>query len=142
MSKADEIRKEELRRILIELRDEVLDKLTQEMGAKVDEDPRMSTISTMDIGDLSQLDMNEDIDYTLLNMQIERLRKVEDALDRLEEGTYGICEDCGASINLERLKVLPFTTSCVRCQERREQMGQESKLKHMKKQEQEDLEPL
>lgn len=140
MSKANEIRKEELRRILIELRDEVVGKLAQEMGAKLDEDPRMSSISTMDTGDLSQLDLNEDIDYALLNMQIERLREVEEALDRLEEGTYGICEDCGATIHLERLKVLPFTTYCVRCQERREQMGQESKLKHMKREE--DREPL
>ena len=140
MSKAHEIRNEELRRILIGLRDEVLGKLAQEMGAKVDEDPRMSTISTLDTGDLSQLDLNEDIDYALLDMQIERLREAEDALDRLEEGTYGICEDCGASINVERLEVLPFTTYCVRCQERREQVGQESKLKHMKQEE--DLEPL
>jgi len=139
MSKNNEARNEELRKILIELRNEVLGKLAQEMGAKVDEDPRMSTISTMDIGDLSQLDLNEDIDYALLNMQIERLREVEDALDRLEEGTYGICEDCGVSINLERLKVLPFTTYCVQCQEKREQMGQGSKLKHMKREE--DLEP-
>jgi DnaK suppressor protein len=111
VSKEDEARNEELRKILIELRDEIVNKISQEMGTKVDEDPRMSTLSTMDIGDLSQLDLDEDIDYTLLNMQIERLRKVEDALDRLEEGTYGVCEDCGASINVERLKVLPFTTN-------------------------------
>lgn len=51
MSKADETRNEELRTILIELRDEVLDKIAQEMGTKLDEDPRMSTLSTMDIGD-------------------------------------------------------------------------------------------
>lgn len=135
MSKEDEARNEELRKILIELRDEIVNKISQEMGTKVDEDPRMSTLSTMDIGDLSQLDLNEDIDYTLLNMQIERLREVEDALDRLEEGTYGVCEDCGASINLERLKVLPFTTYCVQCQEKREQMGQGSKLKQMRREE-------
>ena len=138
MSKKDESRNKELRKILIELRDEIVNKISQEMGTKVDEDPRMSTLSTMDIGDLSQLDLNEDIDYTLLNMQIERLREVENALDRLEEGTYGVCEDCGASINLERLKVLPFTTCCVQCQERREQMGQGSKLKQMRREE--DLE--
>ena len=102
-----------MRRMLVELRDEILSKIAQEMGTKLDEDPRMSTLSTMDIGDLSQLDLDENIDYTLLNMQIERLREVEDALDRLEDGTYGTCEDCGAPINLERLKVLPFTTYCV-----------------------------
>lgn len=135
MSKEDEARNEKLRKILIELRDEIVNKISQEMGTKVDEDPRMSTLSTMDIGDLSQLDLNEDIDYTLLNMQIERLREVENALDRLEEGTYGVCEDCGASINLERLKVLPFTTCCVQCQEKREQMGQGGKLKQMRREE-------
>jgi len=110
-----------------------LSKIAQEMGTKLDEDPRMSTISTLDIGDLSQLDLDEDIDYTLLNMYIERLRNVEDALDRLEEGTYGYCEDCGRAIKLERLKVLPFAKYCVQCQERREKTGQESKLKRMRR---------
>ncbi len=132
MAKADKARNEELRKMLIELRDGILSKIAQVMGTKLDEDPRMSSLSTLDIGDLSQLDFDENIDYTLLNMQIERLREVEDALDRLEEGTYGICEECGAAINLERLKVLPFTTYCVQCQERREKMGQGSKLKQVK----------
>jgi DnaK suppressor protein len=135
MPNRDEVRNEELRKILIELRNEIVDKIVQEMGTKLDEDPRMSTLSTMDIGDLSQLDLDEDIDYTLLSMHIERLREVEDALDHLEEGTYGICEDCGVPIKLERLKILPFTTYCVRCQAKREQMGQGSKLKQMRKEE-------
>ena len=133
MAKEHETRDAGLRSILVELRDEILGKIAQEMGTKLDEDPRMSTLSTMDVGDLSQFDQDEDIDYTLLNRHIERLREVEDALDRLEEGNYGICEDCGAAINLERLQILPFTTCCVRCQERREQMGQESRLKQMRR---------
>lgn len=86
MSKRDEGRNEELRKILIELRDEVLSKIEQEMGSKLDEDPRISTLSTMDIGDLSQLDLDEDIDYTLLNMHIARLREVEDALETAWRG--------------------------------------------------------
>ena len=139
MSKRDKARSEDLRKMLIELQDEIVSKLGREMGAKLHEDPRMSTLSTMDIGDLSQLDLNGDIDYSLLNMHIERLREVEDALDRLEDGTYGVCEDCGAPIKLERLKVLPFTTCCVQCQEKREQMGQGSKLKQMKKGEEFEL---
>ncbi len=139
MVKADKTRDEELRKMLIELRDEIRRKIAQEMGTKLGEDPRTSTLSTLDIGDLSQLDFDENIDYTLLNMQIERLREVEDALDRLEEGTYGLCEECGAAINLERLKILPFTTHCVQCQERREKMGQGSKLKQVSKEEEFDL---
>jgi len=139
MVKADKARDEELRKMLIELRDGILRKIAQEMGTKLDKDPRMTTLSTLDIGDLSQLDFDENIDYTLLNMQIERLREVEDALDRLEEGTYGLCEECGAAVNLERLKILPFTTYCVQCQERREKMGQGSKLKQVRKEEEFDL---
>ena len=111
------------RRMLVEMRDETVGKIEQEMGTKLDEDPRLSSLSTMDIGDLSQLDFDENIDYTLLQMHIERLREIEDALDRLADGTYGICENCGEAIPIERLKVLPFTTYCVRCQEQREQMG-------------------
>jgi DnaK suppressor protein len=132
-------RKDELRKMLVELRDEILSKISQEMGTKLGEDPRMTTLSTMDIGDLSQLDFDESIDYTLLNMHIERLREVEGALDRLEQGAYGTCEECGAAINLERLKVLPFTTYCVRCQEQREQMGYGGKLKQVRREGENDL---
>jgi DnaK suppressor protein len=139
MPNRDEVRNAELRKILIELRDEIVNKISQEMGTKVDEDPRMSTLATLDSGDLSQLDLDEDIDYTLLTRHIERLREVENALDRLEQGNYGICEDCGAAINLERLKVLPFATCCVRCQEKREAMKEGSKLKQMRKGE--EIEP-
>jgi len=86
MSREDETRHTGLRKVLVGLRDEILGKIAQEMGSKLDEDPRKSTLSTMDIGDLSQLDQDEGIDYALLNMHIARLREVEDALDRLEEG--------------------------------------------------------
>lgn len=43
------------------------------------------------------------------------LRKAEKALDRLNEGSYGVCESCGAAIPVARLEVLPYTTVCVEC---------------------------
>ncbi|NIR37045.1 MAG: hypothetical protein GWN07_13970, partial [Actinobacteria bacterium] len=43
------------------------------------------------------------------------LHKVERALERVEEGTYGICESCGESIPVARLEVLPYATTCVSC---------------------------
>ncbi|MGC9348986.1 MAG: TraR/DksA family transcriptional regulator [Anaerolineae bacterium] len=50
---------------------------------------------------------------------LERLRgrvdELEQALDRLGEGTYGVCERCGKRINPDRLAVLPDTTICVSC---------------------------
>lgn len=45
------------------------------------------------------------------------LSKVEEALRRFEEGTYGICEECGQPIPPERLEALPYATTCVRCQQ-------------------------
>ena len=137
--KDDGFDREELRKLLLGLRDETLAKIEEEMGAKIREDPRFSSFSTMDIGDLSQLDLAEDIDYSLLQLYVERLRNIEEASRRLEEGTYGYCEECGKPIGLKRLKVLPFTRYCVKCQERLEKMGQPSKLKMMRRLE--ELEP-
>ena len=54
--------------------------------------------------------------------QVEgRLAQIDDALNRLEQGLYGLCEECGIDIPAVRLKVLPFATRCVDCQETRDQ---------------------
>ncbi|HKX75543.1 MAG TPA: TraR/DksA C4-type zinc finger protein [Acidimicrobiia bacterium] len=49
---------------------------------------------------------------------VDLLRKVERALARIEDGTYGICESCGQPIPLARLEVLPYSTECVSCARR------------------------
>jgi DnaK suppressor protein len=46
------------------------------------------------------------------------LKKVDDALERLEQGTYGRCEQCGVEIDPARLQALPYATLCFRCQQR------------------------
>jgi RNA polymerase-binding protein DksA len=48
------------------------------------------------------------------------LRRVNEALDKLDHGTYGRCDSCGQPISEQRLKALPFATLCVTCQERSE----------------------
>lgn len=54
-----------------------------------------------------------------LRQNAERLLgQVNDALERLEEGTYGRCEQCGEEIDPARLKALPYATLCLRCQQR------------------------
>jgi DnaK suppressor protein len=49
---------------------------------------------------------------------IDLLSKVNRALERIEAGTYGICESCGKAIPVERLDVLPYSTVCVECASR------------------------
>lgn len=120
--------REELRKMLLSLREETLKKIEEEVGAKVKEDPRFTTLSTMDIGDLSQFDLDADINYSLLQGHLERLRSINDALRRLEEGTYGYCEECGREISIKRLKVLPFARYCVECQGRLEKMQKQARM--------------
>lgn len=55
------------------------------------------------------------------------LMKVNHALDRLNNQTYGICEKCGRTIEEERLRALPYTTFCVNCKESEEKLGDHSK---------------
>ena len=69
----------------------------------------------------SATDVSEDAtNSALLQIQARQLAMVEDALRRLEVGTYGICESCGRDINPARLAVLPQARMCVACQARRE----------------------
>lgn len=57
----------------------------------------------------------------LLTNAQDRIQQIEEALQRMDEGTYGTCENCGRPIGNERLEALPFTTRCVACQAQAEQ---------------------
>ncbi len=46
--------------------------------------------------------------------------KIEQALERIENGTFGICDECGDDISEQRLKVRPVTTLCIKCKEEQE----------------------
>ena len=54
------------------------------------------------------------------------IRKIKEALDRIEDGTFGICELCEREISIERLKVRPVTTYCIKCKTKLEQMEKAS----------------
>ena len=51
----------------------------------------------------------------------QTLRFVEDALARFDNGTYGLCVDCGSEIDAARLKAIPYAALCLKCQSKREQ---------------------
>jgi DnaK suppressor protein len=61
------------------------------------------------------------MDFALMEMESETLRKIDEALVRLGEGTYGACSECDESISEMRLKALPFATLCRDCQEQAEE---------------------
>jgi len=80
----------------------------------------------VDTAETSDIHLRHDIDIALLEMKAEALRYVNDALDRLANGTYGLCAECGAEISHHRLTALPFALRCRTCEGERE-IGQRSR---------------
>ena len=74
----------------------------------------------LDQGESSEVDIQEDIEFALIQMKSETLTKIDAALRRLEEGTYGDCFECGDNISEARLRALPFAVRCKDCEEARE----------------------
>lgn len=76
----------------------------------------------------SEADIQEDIELALIQMKSETLSKVDDALARLEQGTYGNCFECGDEIAGARLRALPFAVRCKDCEEARETAEQRERM--------------
>jgi DnaK suppressor protein len=74
----------------------------------------------LDQGESSEVDIQEDIEFALIQMKSETLNKIDAALRRLEDGTYGDCFECGDQISEARLRALPFAVRCKDCEEARE----------------------
>jgi DnaK suppressor protein len=60
------------------------------------------------------------MDFAVMEMESETLRQIDEAIQRLDEGTYGVCSECDERISEPRLKALPFATVCRACQAQRE----------------------
>jgi len=76
----------------------------------------------------SEADIQEDIEFALIQMKSETLNKIDAALRRLEEGTYGDCFECGDEISEARLRALPFAVRCKDCEEARETAEQRERM--------------
>ena len=74
----------------------------------------------LDQGESSEVDIQEDIELALIQMKSETLNKIDAALRRLEDGSYGDCFECGDEISEARLRALPFAVRCKECEEARE----------------------
>jgi DnaK suppressor protein len=79
----------------------------------------------MDTYDLASEERDREINLILSDRDRDKLQAIEDALERINDGSYGICEMCEEEIAPERLEALPFTRLCVTCQG---EMEKEAKL--------------
>ena len=74
------------------------------------------------LADLEDIDDVQDNDavFEVVNNASATLEQIDRALENIEKGTYGICEDCNAKIALDRLQALPFATRCIECKRKAE----------------------
>jgi len=122
VSENESYRKERLRKLLIQKREEIIREAKNEIKKFKSGENRQLVETVMDDGDLSVVDMAEDISLKQLSTHRETLIKIDTALRKLDEGTYGICEECGEDITEERLKIMPFAIYCRDDQEKKEIM--------------------
>ncbi len=73
-----------------------------------------------DFADMASSNSEMDTMFEISTVESDALARIDHALSRIDEGTYGICEDCGETIPHTRLRILPFASTCVKCQTRNE----------------------
>jgi DnaK suppressor protein len=108
----------ELRKMLEERRRELMNSVQGKMRDVRSADGKDREV--LDQGESSEVDIQEDIEFALIQMKSETLNKIDAALRRLEEQTYGDCFECGEEISEARLRALPFAVRCKDCEEARE----------------------
>jgi len=108
----------ELRKILEERRRELMNDVQGRIRDVRAEGHKERDV--LDQGESSEVDIQEDIEFALIQMKSETLTKIDAALRRLEEGAYGDCFECGDQISEARLRALPFAVRCKDCEEARE----------------------
>ena len=70
-----------------------------------------------DLGDRALSTVTRDLSYQLTVGERDIVRRVDDALDRMEEGEYGVCVACGKKVQTGRLDAVPWARHCIECQE-------------------------
>jgi len=76
--------------------------------------------SSGDFADMAASSTDRETLYGIGSVESDALYRIDHALQRIDEGTYGLCEDCGGPIPRARLRALPFAALCVPCQQREE----------------------
>ncbi|MEZ5420398.1 MAG: TraR/DksA family transcriptional regulator [Vicinamibacterales bacterium] len=117
-------RRSELRQMLEERRRQLVDALRGRIR-EAREDASEAAPEVRDEAEWSQVESQDDLEFALMEMKSETLGAVEDALARLEAGTYGRCRECGDEIAETRLRALPFATRCRKCEQSREATAQQ-----------------
>ena len=119
MSAVDTARFEQ---ILREERQRVCDAISylhEETPGSLEEEVEDETLDNH-LAETATATLDREIDYSLEENSEHVLRAIDAALQRIEDGTFGICETCGQPISEERLEAIPYATQCIDCRRKGE----------------------
>jgi RNA polymerase-binding transcription factor len=107
------VNSERYRELLLEERRKVTDAIaylqTENPGSMDEEIPETG------MADTATVTLDREVDYSLEENAAHVLREIDDALKRLDDGTFGTCRRCGKPIGEERLDAMPYVTLCIDC---------------------------
>ncbi len=104
------------KKLLEESKKEVLERARQTLQ----EEATFDTDDLPDEIDLASSEYQQSMVFRLRDREKFLLEKIDKALERIADGTFGQCEECGDEISAKRLEVRPVTTLCIRCKEEQE----------------------
>jgi DnaK suppressor protein len=117
---ARERRQEALQQMLMGKRQEIMKEIEGNLGQSLTEDQQRRLESARDVGDQALMDLDRELGISLMEMRNRRRQSIDEALNRLRDGTYGMCAECGVEISEKRLQAVPFAKLCVECQSKAE----------------------
>jgi len=93
-------------------------RILSDVSAKIRQESSQEQREIGDIYDIASDERERELSLMLGDRERKKLAEIDLALERIKEGTYGVCEECGEPVGEKRLEVLPFTRVCVDCQSR------------------------
>ncbi|MBI3410004.1 MAG: TraR/DksA family transcriptional regulator [Planctomycetes bacterium] len=99
------------------------DELRKRLGGELKDLRNFKSGDTGDSADLAFDAGSDEVASTLAELESRELAKIEIALNKLKQGTYGVCEGCQRKIPVARLNALPFSATCIECQREMELYG-------------------
>ncbi len=113
----------EFKKLLLKMREDIIDEIDHiNKESRLNSKEASGNLSsyTLHMADIASDNFEKELNLELASNEREVLMAIDEALHRIEEGTYGICMDCKKPIAKSRLKVLPYALLCKKCQEKRE----------------------
>lgn len=113
------------RKRLFDLRARLSGEMQNMADAALNQGRSESSSLPIHMADLGSDNFEQELTLTLVGSEKEVLNRIDFALERMRDGSYGKCEDCGKKIPETRLEAIPYTSVCVQCAELQEQNREE-----------------